>query len=98
MSQIGASSTAVGRPAENTGFRSYGTNAQAGGRPDTALQVLLERWIAAGLPRGLGLFGLWLRRVRHRHELADLSETQLTDVGLHPSHVRREIGKPFWMA
>jgi uncharacterized protein YjiS (DUF1127 family) len=69
-----------------------------GERPGTALEELLERWINAGLPRRLGLLCLWLRRARDRHELADLSETQLRDVGLEPNFIRREIAKPFWQA
>src|SRR5262245_44393315 len=67
-------------------------------RPETALEGLLERWIAAGLPRGLGLLGLWLRRLRHRDELANLGEAQLRDVGLDAHLVRHESRKPFWMA
>jgi uncharacterized protein YjiS (DUF1127 family) len=40
--------------------------------------------------------GLWLRRLRCRHELSALSPEQMRDVGLDPEMVRRESGKPFW--
>lgn len=67
-------------------------------RPETALEQLFRTWIDAGLPRGFGLLGIWLRRLRHRRELADLTPAQLSDVGLDPGRVRHEIDKPFWMA
>ncbi len=66
--------------------------------PQTAFEKLLERWIAAGLPRGVDLLALWLRRLRDRHDLANLSQAQLRDVGLDPSFVHRESEKPFWQA
>ncbi len=40
--------------------------------------------------------GLWLKRLRCRHELSALSPEQMRDVGLDPEMVRRESGKPFW--
>jgi uncharacterized protein YjiS (DUF1127 family) len=41
-------------------------------------------------------FGLWLSRLRSRHELSRLDADQLRDVGLNEEVVRREIEKPFW--
>jgi uncharacterized protein YjiS (DUF1127 family) len=67
-------------------------------RPQTAFDKLLQRLIAAGLPQGVDLLALWLRRLRDRHDLANLSQAQLRDVGLDPSFVRRESEKPFWQA
>lgn len=66
-------------------------------RPGTALEELVKAWMEAGLPRAIGLPFVWLRRLQHRHELADLTEAQLRDVGLDPDFVRRESRKPFWM-
>jgi uncharacterized protein YjiS (DUF1127 family) len=65
-------------------------------RPDAGLEQLIKRSIDAGLPRGLGVVWVWLRRLRHRRELAALTEAQLRDVGLDGDVVRRESAKPFW--
>jgi uncharacterized protein YjiS (DUF1127 family) len=40
----------------------------------------------------------WFKRSRERRDLADLSDTQLRDVGLSRDVIRREVEKPFWMA
>lgn len=45
-----------------------------------------------------GLLSLWLHRAQCRHELSQLDEAQLRDVGLNPAMVRREAEKPFWQA
>jgi len=65
-------------------------------RPEAGLEELIQRCIDAGLPRGFGSVCVWLRRLRHRRELAGLSEQQLLDAGLDPVVVRRERAKPFW--
>jgi uncharacterized protein YjiS (DUF1127 family) len=95
---ITAPGSAIARPIEaahpHPSRRAVGQAA----RPDTELEKLLRRWVGAGLPRGLGLVCLWVRRLRLRHELAHVSEAQLRDVGLDPDQVRREREKPFWMA
>jgi len=44
------------------------------------------------------LLRTWIKRARQRHELADLSDAQLRDVGLNRYMVQHEIEKPFWMA
>jgi uncharacterized protein YjiS (DUF1127 family) len=67
-------------------------------RPGTAFEELVKAWVEAGLPRAISVPFVWLRRLQHRHELADLSPAQLRDVGLDANFVRRESQKPFWMA
>jgi uncharacterized protein YjiS (DUF1127 family) len=63
-------------------------------RPATAL----ERLVIDRLGPDAALPFLWLRRWRDRHELADLDDAQLRDVGLNAETVRRESAKPFWQA
>jgi uncharacterized protein YjiS (DUF1127 family) len=94
--QITVSGTAGSRPSNSGTPLSSTRPIRHAERPETVLEEVLERWIDAGLPRALGVLGLWLRRLRNRHELSDLTEAQLRDVGLDPSHVRRESAKPFW--
>ncbi len=62
--------------------------------PRVALRTTVPGWRLAwlALPRA------WLRRARQRGELAELSDTQLSDVGLSRHIVKREVEKPFWMA
>jgi uncharacterized protein YjiS (DUF1127 family) len=86
------------RSGESTNPRPSARRTRQAQRPETALEGLLERWIAAGLPGGVGMLGLWLRRLRDRRELSNLTEAQLRDVGLDPSFTRRESEKPFWQA
>jgi uncharacterized protein YjiS (DUF1127 family) len=86
------------RSGQSTNPRPSARRIRQAQRPDTALEELLERWIAAGLPRGVGMLGLWLRRLRDRHEISNLTEAQLRDVGLDPNFMRRESEKPFWQA
>jgi len=96
--QITVSRATGSRSGEHTNPRPSTRIIRQAERPETALEALLQRWIDAGLPRGLGLLGLWLRRLRNRHELSDLTQAQLRDVGLDASLVRRECEKPFWQA
>ena len=42
--------------------------------------------------------GMWIQRLRCRHELSVLTPEQMRDVGLDAEAVRHEIRKPFWMA
>jgi uncharacterized protein YjiS (DUF1127 family) len=44
------------------------------------------------------LLGRWRRRVRQRHELANLDYRMRRDIGVTPSEVARECAKPFWRA
>jgi uncharacterized protein YjiS (DUF1127 family) len=50
------------------------------------------------LARFIVLLRTWIKRARQRHELADLNDAQLRDVGLNRNTIQREIEKPFWMA
>jgi uncharacterized protein YjiS (DUF1127 family) len=50
------------------------------------------------LTRFIILLRTWVKRARQRHELADLSDAQLRDVGLNRYMIKHEIEKPFWMA
>jgi uncharacterized protein YjiS (DUF1127 family) len=42
--------------------------------------------------------GIWVRRLRGRHELSALTPEQMRDVGLDAEAARRESTKPFWIA
>jgi uncharacterized protein YjiS (DUF1127 family) len=44
------------------------------------------------------LWRTWFKRTRQRRDLAELSDTQLRDVGLSREAIKREVEKPFWMA
>lgn len=65
-------------------------------RPGTDMEAFVETTLKGGLARMVGVPLLWLRRQRHRYELASLSDAQLRDVGLNPALVRRENAKFFW--
>jgi len=67
-------------------------------RPGSFMEGLVARLLGAHAPAFVQLPLLWMRRSRYRQELANLSETQLRDVGLDPRMVYRESTKPFWMA
>jgi uncharacterized protein YjiS (DUF1127 family) len=67
-------------------------------RPRSFVEGLVARLLGADAPAFVQLPLLWMRRSRYRQELANLSETQLRDVGLNPNLVYRESAKPFWMA
>ncbi len=41
---------------------------------------------------------LWQERATERHALAALDTRLLTDMGLTPADVAREVAKPFWRA
>jgi uncharacterized protein YjiS (DUF1127 family) len=47
---------------------------------------------------GLALALEWRKRVRERHELARLDHAMQRDIGITPTEIAREIGKPFWRA
>jgi uncharacterized protein YjiS (DUF1127 family) len=86
---------------QSTKLRRSGQRAQprAAGpirRPGACCDRLDQVAAAAGVAWAARLPLIWLRRVRNRHELARLDETQLRDVGLKPEIVRREAAKPFW--
>jgi uncharacterized protein YjiS (DUF1127 family) len=53
---------------------------------------------ARRLTRLIVLLRTWIKRARQRHELADLNDEQLRDVGLSRHTIKREIEKPLWMA
>ena len=40
----------------------------------------------------------WRQRTRSRHELMDLSDRALEDIGISRSTARFEASRPFWMA
>ena len=40
----------------------------------------------------------WHRRSRSRHELENLSDATLRDIGITRCEAHREIQRPFWMA
>jgi len=57
-----------------------------------------ERTAMGTLAHLRSLPGIWVRRLRCRHELSALTPEQMRDVGLDAEAVRRESRKPFWMA
>ena len=57
-----------------------------------------ERIPMSTLAHLMRLPGIWVRRLRCRHELSALTPEQMRDVGLDAEAVRRESRKPFWMA
>ena len=61
-------------------------------------EYTLCRVIAELVRDGVRLPGIWWRRVRQRHELAGLDYRMRRDIGVGPSEVARECGKPFWRA
>ena len=77
------------------------THARSAGqleRPASFADGLVARLLGAHAPTFVQLPLMWMRRARYRRELANLSESQLRDVGLNPVLVYRESAKPFWMA
>lgn len=48
--------------------------------------------------RSLSLVALWQERARQRHDLAELDDRLLKDIGLNRGVIAREIDKPFWRA
>lgn len=57
-----------------------------------------ERIRMGTLAHLMSLPGIWVRRLRGRHELSALTPEQMRDVGLDAEAVRRESHKPFWIA
>jgi len=59
---------------------------------------------AATLPRirttfcTIGVFTVWLTRIRQRRALAALDNRLLADIGLDARSARSELRKPFWRA
>jgi uncharacterized protein YjiS (DUF1127 family) len=66
-------------------------------RPASFAEGLVARLLGAHAPAFVQVPLTWMRRSRYRQELANLSESQLRDVGLDPNSVYRESAKPFWM-
>ena len=71
---------------------------QGSQRPLSGLQRFLVHRLGIGAVKSLAVPLLWLRQARYRHELSQLSERQLRDVGLNAELIRRESAKPFWEA
>ncbi len=71
---------------------------RGGHRPLSGLQHFVVHRLGKGAVRLMAVPLLWLQRSRYRHELSQISERQLRDVGLNPELVRRESAKPFWQA
>ena len=63
--------------------------------PGVATRAALPAWRPSAL---IALLRAWFRRARERHDLSDLSDAQLRDVGLNRQTIQRELDKPFWMS
>jgi uncharacterized protein YjiS (DUF1127 family) len=98
MRQLLNTGAAPSLPGELSKFHLAPRAARPAGRPETGLEVLFRSWIDAGLPRGLGIIGLWAKRARYRREFSQLDARQMQDTGLEANFVRRESLKPFWAA
>ena len=62
--------------------------------------MLWRAWLAMGyalLTHGISAIGVWIERSRRRHELAQLSDRDLKDIGVTPEAVKRELRKPIWI-
>ncbi len=46
----------------------------------------------------INLVSIWQDRARERRHLSQLEPHILKDIGIEPSALHREIGKPFWRA
>ncbi len=44
------------------------------------------------------VIGTWFARYRQRHDLAELDDRMLKDIGVTRDQASHEIDKPFWMA
>jgi uncharacterized protein YjiS (DUF1127 family) len=53
--------------------------------------------LAAGAAGAQAMLATWQRRSRARHELEQMDEHLLTDVGLTRDQVLQEAAKPFWI-
>lgn len=53
--------------------------------------------LAAGAASAQAMLATWQRRSRARHELEQMDEHLLTDVGLTREQVLQEAAKPFWI-
>lgn len=51
---------------------------------------------AGRLQRLIDALLLWQERARQRHELAQLDDRMLRDIGITRAEVAREWAKPFW--
>jgi uncharacterized protein YjiS (DUF1127 family) len=54
------------------------------------------RRLGSHLARGLDRLLLWAETSRQRHQLAELSDHMLRDIGLSRADVLAEATKPFW--
>jgi uncharacterized protein YjiS (DUF1127 family) len=54
--------------------------------------------LRGGLRRALDLLLLWQDRIEQRHQLAQLSEQMLRDIGINRADALAEAEKPFWRA
>ena len=54
--------------------------------------------LSALFGRIVNTVNVWSERADGRRELAELSFRDMTDIGLDPAEVEREIAKPFWRA
>ena len=55
----------------------------------------------SSLPSSRQLFALletWYQRARQRRQLAQLSDCQLSDIGIDRTDALAEAAKPFWMS
>ena len=61
-----------------------------------AAPLVLRLWTLTA--RVLVVLALWQQRARERHQLANLGEHMLRDLGLQSDKVEAECAKPFWRA
>jgi uncharacterized protein YjiS (DUF1127 family) len=55
-----------------------------------------SRWVGWILTRAAHLLRAWLAGARERHCAAQLSDRDLSDIGLTRAQLQAELAKPFW--
>ena len=78
----------------------------AEGRPEAQItRITWNTWLKSGVrlfvDDSLKLFNVlvtWQRRARDRHQLRQMGDYMLKDVGLSRAEVEVECAKPFWRA
>ncbi|WP_119168801.1 DUF1127 domain-containing protein [Algihabitans albus] len=77
-------------------FVSHGHTADHDSLADYAKAPLRQSGAVGPLEALINLFIAWQDRANQRHDLAEMDDRLLRDVGLDRLDVEREIAKPFW--
>lgn len=58
----------------------------------------VAEWVSEHIHRVMEIVAIWQQRLDSRHQLAQLNDRELQDIGLTRSDVWQEVSKPFWRA